>query len=99
LEAAGLPPSGNAPLRVELSWDINPEPDTAGYNVYRKRSGETQMQRLNRALLPTPVYRDTAIEAGQKYIYQVTAVSQAGVESPASSEAAATGPGAAAPKQ
>jgi len=90
LEAVGLPANAQLPARVELSWAVNPEPDIEGYNVYRKGSGT--MRRLNPALLPTPVFRDTSVDAGSSYVYQVTAVSKAGIESPLSSEALAAVP-------
>jgi hypothetical protein len=93
LEAVALPADAQLAARVELSWAISAEPDIEGYNVYRRDSGASAMRRLNPSLLPTPVFRDTAVEAGRRYIYQITAVSKAGIESPRSSEASAAVPG------
>ena len=92
LEAVGLPAGAQLPGHVELSWAISPEPDIEGYNVYRRDAGAAGTQRLNPSLLPTPVFRDVAVTAGRRYIYQVTAVSKAGIESPRSSEASAVVP-------
>jgi fibronectin type III domain protein len=70
---------------VELIWTANTEPDLAGYNVYRREESGTS-HRVNKELLPTPLYRDSSVEAGRKYSYQVTAVDLAGNESPTSGE-------------
>jgi fibronectin type III domain protein len=70
---------------VELIWTANTEPDLAGYNVYRREEPGTSHQ-INQELLPTPIYRDSSVEAGRKYSYQVTAVDLAGNESPTSAE-------------
>ncbi len=86
LEAVGVPATDQSPAYVQLSWAINPEPDVAGYNIYRGEAGGTSMERLNATLLPTPVFRDNSAQRGQRYAYQVTAVSRAGVESARSTE-------------
>jgi fibronectin type 3 domain-containing protein len=70
---------------VELIWTANTEPDLAGYNVYRHEESGTP-HRINKELLSTPIYRDSSVELGRKYSYQVTAVDLAGNESPASAE-------------
>jgi hypothetical protein len=92
LEAVGLPAIAGLPAHVELSWTISPEADVQGYNVYRDESTGIAMQRLNPAPLPTPVFRDMTAQAGRRYVYQVTAMSKAGIESPRSAEASATVP-------
>jgi hypothetical protein len=65
---------------VELVWDANTEKDLAGYYVYRHENGE-QPKRLNKALLPTPILRDTSVQPGRTYFYQVTAVDLSNNES------------------
>jgi len=65
---------------VELIWNVNTEPDLAGYNVYR-REGEGTARKLNSGLVGTPLYRDTTVEAERRYTYWVTAVDTAGNES------------------
>ena len=81
LEAAAQPAADQTPARIELSWRINPEPDIAGYNIYRSDSLGAPVARLNQTLLPTPIFRDDTAQPGGYYTYQVTAVSRAGVES------------------
>ncbi len=73
---------------VELIWNANLEPDLAGYNVYRREEGKP-LQRMNKELVRTPIYRDSAIEAQRHYFYQVTAVDLNGNESRPSAEARA----------
>jgi hypothetical protein len=78
------PPTGLTGLytngAVELVWDANTEKDLAGYYVYRRENHE-QPKRLNKALLPTPIFRDTTVQPGHTYFYQVTAVDLSNNES------------------
>jgi hypothetical protein len=67
---------------VELVWTANTEADLAGYNVYRLENGTPQ--RVNKQLLPTPIFRDTTAAPGGTLIYYVTAVDLSGNESKAS---------------
>ena len=73
------------PGAIELAWSPNPEPDLAGYHLYRSEEGA--FVRLNADLLDLPLYRDTTIQAGRQYRYQVKAVDRAGNEGPPSQEA------------
>jgi hypothetical protein len=86
------PPQGLTALytvgAVELLWNANLEPDLAGYKVYRREAGKP-FQPINKELLPTPIYRDSAIEPQQHYFYEVTAVDRSGNESKPSTEAQA----------
>jgi len=70
---------------VELIWKASLEPDLAGYRVYRSEGGKPR-QKVNQELLPTPIYRDTSIESGRRYFYEVTAVDSKGNESKPSEE-------------
>lgn len=70
---------------VELVWTANAEPDLAGYHVYRHEQ-DGPSQKLNPELVRTPIFRDTAVEAGHKYIYQVTALDLSNNESVPSEE-------------
>jgi hypothetical protein len=65
---------------VELVWTASPEPDLAGYNVYR-REGSGPVQKMNRETLRTPIFRDTSVAEGRQYFYGVTALDLATNES------------------
>jgi len=81
LVAVFVPAAGAAPAAVELSWSISPEPDAAGYYVYRAGEGEAKTQRVTPGLLPTPAFRDTSVVPGVRYTYSVSAVDRSGNES------------------
>ena len=76
-----VPAAGATPAAVELSWAISPEPDLAGYYVYRAGEGEENPQRVTPSLLLTPAFRDISLAPGATYRYQVTAVDRSGNES------------------
>jgi len=59
---------------IELNWKKNPEADLLGYNVYRRKVGEKEFQRLNEAPVPNDTYLDTGVVLQQEYEYAVTAV-------------------------
>jgi hypothetical protein len=71
-----------APKSIELTWDRNAEADVAGYRVYRS-VGDGAFEKLA-DVSQIPTYSDHAVEAGKSYRYQVSAVDQAGNESPRS---------------
>jgi hypothetical protein len=68
---------------VEMSWDRVADSDLAGYRVYR--NGVKVAEGLQ-----APSYSDKDVVVGMKYVYQVTAVDQAGNESGKSAAAEAT---------
>ena len=63
---------------ADLSWNLSPEPDTAGYHVYRDGA------RLTKEPLAAPGYTDRQVRSGAQYSYEVSAVDQVGNESPRS---------------
>lgn len=76
---------------VELSWNPSPARDLAGYNIYLQL-GEGPWQKRNPEPVPTPAFLDprapaAPVQGGARYA--VTAVDQAGNESPRSAPAAA----------
>jgi hypothetical protein len=82
---------------IDLSWEPNAEPRIAGYRVYRQnRDAEgdaaNPWQRLDADPVPLAAYRDATVVAGRKYAYRVTAVNEAGIESPRSDEVVETAP-------
>ncbi len=70
------------PSSIELSWDPNPEPDLAGYIVYRAVSGGA-LERLA-GPLAAPSFSDKGTRPATAYKYAVSAVDQTGNESPRS---------------
>ncbi len=87
------PPTGLAATagdgQVSLDWDVNPEPDIEGYNVYRSEtSGESYTQIAT--LLATSNYLDSSVVNETTYYYVVTAVDLGSNESGDSSEVSAT---------
>lgn len=93
LIAAVVPASGGEAPHVDLSWDISPETDVAGYNVYRGEAELTSGNRVNSQLLLTPTFRDIRVMSGHRYFYRVTAVDRSGNESVPSAAIAVTLPG------
>jgi hypothetical protein len=85
LEAAIIPATQQGAAYVELSWAISPEPDLAGYRVYRSDRDDTTGDRLKGELLPSPAFRDIPVVPGRRYFYRVSAVDRAGNESSMSS--------------
>ncbi|HEY4084660.1 MAG TPA: hypothetical protein VGM43_01920 [Bryobacteraceae bacterium] len=59
---------------IELSWNGVTDTDLAGYRVYRGGAKIADG-------LTAPVYSDKDVTAGSRYVYQISAVDQAGNES------------------
>jgi fibronectin type 3 domain-containing protein len=78
---------------VTLTWTASVDA-VAGYNVYRGTNppGNEGATPINSALVTGTTYVDTAVFAGEKVDYVVTAVSSAGVESIHSNEVSAVVP-------
>ena len=68
------------PHHVGLSWNANPEPDVAGYNVYRSTAPKGGYLKVTASPLPGTSFLDTAVAVGTTYYYKVTAVNAAGSE-------------------
>jgi hypothetical protein len=71
---------------VDLVWSPDTEADLAGYNIFRRQEGG-QSVKLNSEPVKTSAYRDTNVEAGQRYFYSVSAVDIRNNESARSDEA------------
>lgn len=76
---------------IDLSWAPDTESDLAGYNVYRHEEGAGPVK-INSDVVKAPTYRDTAVQAGRRYSYSVSAVDVRGNESERSAEASETVP-------
>jgi len=85
LEITILPAAGQASASIELSWDISPEADLAGYFVYRSDAEDSPGERVTAEILPSPTFRDISVLSGKRYFYRVSAVDRAGNESQKSS--------------
>lgn len=94
LVAVYLPAVSGAPAHVDLSWSVSPEPDVAGYQVYRSEDSFTQGTLVSNHLLLTPAFRDMNVVSGRSYRYTVTAVDRSGNESAPSPAASVMVPAA-----
>ncbi len=84
-----------APGRLSLFFPANPEPDIAGYNIYRSTDPnlpKEQWSKLNSDLLTRTTFQDERVEPGRRYYYYLTAVDQAGNVSPPSEVVSETVP-------
>lgn len=67
---------------VRVSWNASPEPDLAGYSVYRRDTPGGSFQRVNGATLTGTQLLDTNVPSGSDVVwYQVSASDQSGNES------------------
>ncbi|MGH9962624.1 MAG: fibronectin type III domain-containing protein, partial [Pyrinomonadaceae bacterium] len=70
-----------APGRISIFFASNPEPDIAGYNVYRSTDPDLPKESWTK-LTPSPITRttfhDENVEPGKRYYYYLTAIDQAG---------------------
>lgn len=71
---------------ILLDWNNNPEPDMAGYNVYRSTTSGSGYNKLNSSLLSSSDYIDNTVTNGIIYYYVVTAVDTHDNESDYSSQ-------------
>jgi len=80
--------------RLSIFFAANPEPDVAGYNLYRSTDPNLlkPWTKLNSALLTRTTYQDLDVQSGVKYYYYLTAVDTAGNVSPPSKVASETVP-------
>ncbi len=78
---------GPGPGRLSIFFASNPEPDVAGYNIYRSTDPNLpkgKWTKLNSSLWTKNTFLDENVESGKTYYYYLTAVDRAGNESPAS---------------
>lgn len=68
---------------ISLFWPANPEPDVIGYHLYRSEDEKTWTKITPRPIT-TITFSDRQVQIGKRYFYQITAVDNAGNESPRS---------------
>lgn len=70
-----------APGRISIFFQTNPEPDIAGYNIFRSTDvnmAKDLWTKLNPELLTRTSYQDEKVESGRRYYYFLTAIDQTG---------------------
>ena len=70
-----------APNRLSLFFLANPEPDVAGYNIYRSTDShlpKDQWLKLNETLYTRTTFTDNKVQNNTRYYYYVIAIDQAG---------------------
>ncbi|MDR2617621.1 MAG: hypothetical protein LBC62_02015 [Treponema sp.] len=73
--------------QVFIHWDYSASADLAGYQVYRKKNGDTTAIRVNKSeSTQCSWYVDMDVEKGVEYIYSVSVLYADGSESPHSPE-------------
>ena len=72
------PPTGLAAAiqkeGVSLHWDPNPEPDIAGYNLYRREKGESDFTKINPQLITENYFLDKEADPRKSYFYRLKAM-------------------------
>ncbi len=71
---------------VVLSWQANSELDLAGYNIYRSKEHSYTETELYASSHPDTIFIDYALQDMKYYYYSVTAIDEAGNESPPTEE-------------
>jgi fibronectin type 3 domain-containing protein len=82
--APGKPSVGPQPGKLSIFWPLNPEPDIAGYILYKTTDPDLPKDRwtiVTPALLTKATYVDENVEPGKTYFYYVIAVDTSGNKS------------------
>jgi hypothetical protein len=59
---------------VALRWNPNPEPDIAGYNLYRREQAESVFIKINPQCITENYFLDKEADPRKSYLYRLTAV-------------------------
>jgi len=89
-----FPVSGNGVVgshSAALNWNSSTSV-VVGYNVYRASPSQPFWSKLNSSPVTSTSYTDWDVQAGEPYVFTVTAVSAANVESPLATPAPTTIP-------
>jgi len=68
---------------IGISWKMNLELDTKGYNIYRSIKIDKDYSKINQQMIPNDksFYYDNTFNFGIQYFYSITAIDNAGNES------------------
>lgn len=74
---------------IEMTWLMSPDPDLAGYRVYRSRDLSQEADLITDQLIGPDItsFVDSTIQEGNVFLYQIAAVDQSGNESKLSAAA------------
>jgi len=84
-----------SPGKISLFWPANPEPDVAGYTIYRSTDpnlAKDRWTKLTATLYTRTTFTDENVEAGKTYYYYLTATDASGNVSPPSEVVSETVP-------
>ena len=59
---------------AELRWNINPEPDVAGYDLYRQEKDSDIVVKVNPQLIPETYFLDASADPRKSHLYRLKAV-------------------------
>lgn len=59
---------------IALRWDAHPEPDIAGYDLYRRGEDEKEFRKINPRLLTERYYLDINVDHRKTYYYRLKAI-------------------------
>jgi Uma2 family endonuclease len=59
---------------IVLRWNPNPEPDVAGYNLFRRKGQEDEFTKINPQLITENYFLDREADPKKSYLYRLTAV-------------------------
>ena len=93
--APGQVSIGPGPGRLSIFWPANPEPDIAGYYIYRSTDPNLPKDawtKVTPTLYTRATFTDENVEVGKTYYYYVVAVDTAGNASPPSEVVSETVP-------
>jgi len=90
--APSLPQPVAAAGRISFFWPANPEPDVAGYILYRSTDPKGPWTRLTPTLYTKTTFTDENVESGKTYYYYLEAVDTSGNVSPKSEVVSETVP-------
>lgn len=59
---------------IALRWDAHPQPDLAGYDLYRRAEDEKEFKKINPSLLTGTYFLDVSVDHQKTYYYRLKAI-------------------------